>query len=555
LPGTGRTRSRARDAVRAATAYLRTAPPLPLLAALCVVQLAVAFWIGHSSTHNHFVWYSGGDSTEYWTASWSLAHGQIGQSIVGYGVPVLYAWVPLITGTTLLSGLPVIVMVQLLVLVPLALVLLWAVADLLFGRLYAWAVSLLWVVGPLLMLAGFDANYGREFKDLFLAPHWAGLTNMADLPSLVAVLATAWAALRLLARRTIEDAVLAGLLTGVLIGIKPANGFFLPALVVVLAAVRRARPLLAFGAGFAPALLTLALWKQRGLGNLPVTSYRSVREAAGAHPLVAVTSRYVDFSWSHLHRELHDLSEVFWSVRLLEFLALAGAIAVLRRATVRGAFVVLWFVAFCVVKGSSARAEITTTAYYRFVEPGLPAFVLLAAAIGFLLPRRGRPFEPASTPRPLPGGRRVLAAGAIVLGLVPLVLVLVCSPAATAHYARSNALAQDAPLSDALTAAAQPTPGGVRLTWHPVAGHGAKTNYVVFRSQTGDGCGSPSEGAQICVFDMTQVATTTATSFVDPSARGHSWYRIALAANYADTPGASDLMLLGPATPAVSAGR
>jgi hypothetical protein len=378
---------------------------------------------------------------------------------------------------------------------------------------------------------------------------------MADLPSLVAVLAAAWSALRLLERRTFEDAVLAGLLTGVLIGIKPANGFFLPALVVLLAAVRRVRPLLAFGAGFAPALVTLALWKQRGLGHLPVTSYASVREAAGTHPLVASADRYVNFSWSHLHSELHDLSEVFWSVRLLEFLALAGAVAVLRRSPVKGAFVVLWFVAFCVVKGSSSRAEITTLAYYRFVEPGLPAFVLLAAAIGFLLPRRSRPFEAPTSARPLPGGRRLVAVGGAVLGLVPLVLVLASAPAATAHYARSNALAQDAPLSNTLAAAAQPAAGGVRLTWHQVAGHGAKTDYVVFRSQAGDGCGSPPEGAEICIFDMTQVATTTATSFVDSSAHGRTWYRIGFAANYAAAPGASDLMLLGPATSAAPSAR
>jgi len=346
---------------------------------------------------------------------------------------------------------------------------------------------------------------------------------MADLPSLVVVLAAAWSALRLLERRTLEDAALAGLLAGALIGIKPANGFFLPALAVLLAATRRVRPLMVFGAACAPALLTLALWKQRGLGHLPVTSYAAVREAAGAHPLVGSAGRYVNFSWSHLHRELHDLSEVFWSVRLLEFLALAGAVAVLRRSTVKGAFVVVWFAAFCIVKGSSSHSEVTTVAYFRFVEPGLPAFVLLAVAIGFLVPRRGRAFEEAAAPpAPLRGGRGLVAAAGVLLALVPLVLVLASAPAASSHYARSDVLANDVPLSNALAAVAKPVAGGVRLTWHPVAGHGAKTNYVVFRSRTGDGCATPATGAKICALDMTVLAPTTVTFYVDSSAGGRS---------------------------------
>jgi hypothetical protein len=552
LPGIGSTRSRARDAARAAGAWLRAAPPLPLLAGLCALQLAIAFWIAYSSTHNHFVWYSGGDSTEYWTASWSLAHGEIGQTYISYGVPVLYAWVPLVTGTTLLAGLPVIVMLQLIVFVPLALVLLWAVADLLFGRLYAWVATLLWIAGPLLMLAGFRADYRRSFKDLFLAPHWVGMTNMADLPSLVAVLAAAWAALRLYERRTLEDAALAGLLTGVLIGIKPGNGFFLPALAVLLAFVGRIRPLLAFGAGFAPALVTLALWKQRGLGHLPVTSLGAVHEAAGVHPVVAGPGRYVSFDWSHLHSELHDLSEVFWSVRLLEFLAIAGAVAVVRRSSVKGAFLVLWFVAFCVVKGSNSASQVTSLSYYRFVEPGLPAFVLLACSIGFLLPRRGREFTRGSRPAPLPGGLRSVAAGSVPLALVPLVLMLVASPAASAHYARTRQFASDVPLSNALAVTAAPTAQGVRLTWPRLSGHGAKTSYAVFRSSAGDGCGSPPRGGKICLFDMTLVATTADTAYVDSAAHGRHWYRIGLAANYSSTPSASDLMLLGPATSATA---
>jgi hypothetical protein len=548
LPGIERTLSRAREAAAGASGWLTATPALPLLAALCAVQLGIGLWIALATTHNHFVWYSGGDATEYWTGSWSLAHGQIGQTIIGYGVPVLWAWVPLVTGTTLFGGLPVIASLQWLVFVPLALVLFWAVADLLFGRLFAWWASVLWLAGPPLLLAGFSASYRGEFENLFLAPHWFGLTDMADLPSLVAALATAWAALRLLERRTTDDAVLAGLLAGALIGLKPANGFFLPALALVLVAVRKLAPLAAFGAAFVPALVTLALWKERGLGSLPVASSAAAREAATAQPLLAAPNKYLQFNWSHLQQELHDLGDVFWSVRLLEFLAVAGALAALRRSRLKGAFVVLWFAGFCLVKGSSGRSAIVTVSYWRFVEPGLPAFILLVAATVYLVPRSGRAFAPASSPVPLAGGRPTLGAAAVLLAVVPLLLLIAARPASSAHYARIEDLANDAPLTSKMKPAAAAADGSVHLTWSPVSTGATRAYYGVYRSSNGNGCTPPAAGAQACIVEMDSVGVTRAPSFVDRPGAGIHWYRIALLANFRDALDGSDLMLLGPAT-------
>ena len=261
---------------------LRTLGTVPLLAAACAVQLAIVAAIALTSTHNHFVWYSGGDSTEYWTTSWSLGHGLIPQALVGYGVPVAYAWLPPLSGTTLLSGLPVIVVLQGIGLVVLATLLVFGIGDLLFGRRYAWVALALWILGPLLMLWGFSANYAPQFRDLFLAPHWYGLTNMADMPSLVAILATTWAGLRAYESKRIEDGVLAGLFLGLAIGIKPSNGFFVPALAVLLLASRSWRVIVATGVACVPALVTLALWKDKGRGFLPITSSTApVHEACG----------------------------------------------------------------------------------------------------------------------------------------------------------------------------------------------------------------------------------------------------------------------------------
>ena len=103
--------------------------PVPLLLTLAVVELATVAWLAFDTPHNGWVWHSGGDATEYWTAQWSVAHGFVPQAVISYGLPVFYGWVPLVTGTTLLHGLPVIVPLQALILVPLVLVLVWAVAD------------------------------------------------------------------------------------------------------------------------------------------------------------------------------------------------------------------------------------------------------------------------------------------------------------------------------------------------------------------------------------------------------------------------------------------
>lgn len=552
MTGIGSTRSSAAEALTTRFGRIGTAP---LLAAACVLQLAVAALIAATSTHNHLVWYSGGDSTEYWTTSWSLSHGLIPQGLIGYGVPLAYAWLPLVSGATLLSGLPVIVVVQGIGLVVLATLLVFGVGDLLFGRVYAWLALGLWIVSPLLLLWGFSPTYAPQFRDLFLAPHWYGLTNMADLPSLVAVLATTWAGLRAYESRRLQDGVLTGLFLGAALAIKPSNGFFVPALAVLIVASRSWRTVAATAAGCAPALLTLALWKEKGRGYLPVTSTPApLREASGNPPVLAAGGSYVHLDSAHLGMILHDLSEVFWSVRVLEFLFFAGLLGALRRSRVKGAFLGVWCAAFVLVKGSSNLTSITAVSFYRYVEPGLPAFVLLVAATVFLLPRRGRAYEPAAEPRPVPGAWRTVGATAVLLGLVPLVAIAVFPASSSARYVRDNTLANDAPLSSSLAVDATVSGAKVLLDWHPVDTSSTKSYYVVFRSGDASTCTYPPQGAKECDLAMTAIGFTRSTSYVDRPGRGRHWYRIGLEANFRDRLDGSDLMLVGPPTAAAVGG-
>jgi len=503
------------------------------------VQLAITAWFALETPHNGFVWYSGGDATEYWTGEWAVAHLRLTQTVIGWGLPIFYGWVPLVTGTTLLSGLPLIVLAQTLVLVPLTVILFWLVADRLFGRMYAWGATALWVATPPLLVWGMQRqDYRAQFEQGFLAPHVYGLTNMADFPSLVLVLACAWATLRAFDSSRPEDWVFAGLLAGAAIGVKPANAFFLVAVAALLALRRRARGALLYGIAMMPALVTLAVWKERGLGNLPVLSLGEAHEAAG--PVVAAdTGRYIPWDLHHLNMELRDLMEVFWSVRLLEWIAVAGIVAALRHGRARGAFVAVWFVMFCVIKGSSDQASVSTTSYFRLTEPGLPAFVLLAAAIAYLVPRR-RQTPATNPPRAVP--RWAIAATAVVGGLVPLALVLAVRPQpAPGVTLRDNHHSTESPISSDLTAHRS----GRRLVWKPVDGHGARVHYLVLRvdPSTG-GCTPPETGALECFLEGASLTTTFQTSIAVPATP--ATYRVAAAANYLDEPNGGDLLLLGP---------
>jgi hypothetical protein len=522
--------------------------PLPLLVAACLVQLGIGIVVAFASTHNHFVWYSGGDATEYWTSSWLIGHGALSQAFVGYGVPVLWAWLPPLTGASMLSALPVITVVQLVVFVPLCVVLVWSIGDLLFGRLYAWGAVVLWIAFPFLMLWGFRADYAPEFRDFFLAPHWYGLTMMADMPSLLAVLAATWATLRLAESRAPADALLSGALTGVALGIKPANGFFIPAVALLVASARSPRAVLVWCGGIVLPLATLALWKSKGRGSLPILAEGQSREAAGQHPVVAITNTYVHFNWTHFQSILSDLHEVFWSVRLLEFLVIAGLLGALRRSPVKGAFLGLWFVAFCIVKGSSDLVSIPALSYWRFIEPGIPALIFLAASVVFLIPRAGKAYAGARVPRALPGGRRTIGALLGLLVVVPFALMAVLPAANSIRYARDPALGNDAPLSAGLRIVGVAAAAGeVRLSWRSPGTASTRSYYVVYRSQSPETCSVPPEGAKVCDLTMKSIALTRAATFTDHPGPGAHTYRIGLLANFRDRDDGSDLILVGPA--------
>lgn len=535
--------------------WLANVRPVPMLAVLVALQLAQAVYFGLSTPHNGWIWYSGGDATSYWTEQWAVGHFQIPQAVVGYGLPVLYAWAPLVAGPSLITGVPVIVVLQVALLVPLALILFWLLADRLFGRVYAWAAAALWVAGPLLLLHGFVPKYHWIFDQLFLAPHWYGFTNMADLPSVVIVLAIMWLTLRAVDERSPTDAAIAGLLAGLSLGIKPSNAFFVPAVAVLLVGSRQWRQLATWTAGIVPGVITLTIWKARGLGYLPLTSssYARIREAAGDHPLALTTHKYLPFDFHHFGEELANLREVFWSLRFLEFLVFAGAFGVIRKSPLRGLFIVAWFAAFDIVKTSSPRSDFPSATYFRLGEPGLPAFILMVVGIAFCLPSLGRTAANFREPARAQVARlnlRLLVPVAIAIGAVPLLLVATLQNPKTMHVARDGNIVQEAPLTNALDLRARRNADGtVTVSWRRPKVGSAKVNYLIYLSTTGsdNGCTRPASGANECSLDtMQRLAVTASTSFVDrPQFLGQArWYRIGVLATFQRNVVGGDLMLV-----------
>ena len=72
---------------------LEALPVVAGLGFLVALQVGQAFWFAFNTPHNGWIWYSGGDATSYWTEQWAIGHLQIPQAVVGYGLPVYYAWI------------------------------------------------------------------------------------------------------------------------------------------------------------------------------------------------------------------------------------------------------------------------------------------------------------------------------------------------------------------------------------------------------------------------------------------------------------------------------
>src|SRR5919197_4583772 len=390
-----------------AVAGFRESPLAARLAALerfepwvVLAPIVVAQWIGlvifaAVVRHNGWLFYQGGDQTVFYTDAWSLGHGHIPEAEIGYGWSFVLSPVAAIFGSNILSALPLIVLFQTIVLLPVAICCVYGIAARVGGRLLGYLAAALWVFAPFLSIPLWDQRYHAKYVEQFL-PQAFGMTGLGDFPSMVCVLVAAYFCVRALDTHDLLDAALGGLAAGFAIGIKPANALFLAGPFLAFAAARRVRQGGAFGLALLPPLVALVLWKYKGLGHLPFLTPAPKALAVGAGgfgagdlPLGLVVSRYFHFDWYRMHQNSLELREFFWSTRLLQWLPLAGFLAAARRSWPKALLLGGWLGAFVLVKGSSDQASIESGILLRLFLPGFPPILILAALIPLLVPTVG----------------------------------------------------------------------------------------------------------------------------------------------------------------------
>ncbi len=539
--------------------------PWVVVGPLVVVQwlALVAFVV--TVRHNGWLFYQGGDQTFFYTSSWVVGHGHIPDAAIGWGwsyilVPVTWAF-----GASFLNALPAILLIQTVILLPLGLIAVYLIAERIGGRLLGYISGGLWVALPYAVIPLWDQRYHEKYVEQFL-PQALGLTGLGDFPSMVIVLWSAYFVVRSLDTRALPDAAAAGLLAGFAIGVKPANALFLGGVALAYLAARRWRAGLAFGAGLVLPVLALTVWKARGLGTLPLFGMTELRLAAGATGVVAASnsglSKYLHFDWGELQRNFAGIREFFWSVRVLQWIVIAGFLGVLRRSLPKALLLGGWFAAFLVFKGGSNAANIEEGTFFRLFMPGFPPLVIMLASIVLLVPTYGPRLadrfgvlRARETTWRTPG----LIAGAVVLGLIPA-LLFVALPSlhnrSAAKYFEENVYVPVTYQGVGLTATR--TPGGVLLRWHAPAAH-AKVFYRIFRQAAfgyydyrlpprvaGVRCLPPNGGASDCAVEMDTVGVTRGHTFVDTPGPGKGqWaYRIGVMGNWLNDVKGGDVMVI-----------
>jgi hypothetical protein len=532
--------------------------PRAVLGTLVAAQIALVLLLALSVEHNGWVWFQGGDQIWMTTTGWLLGQRDLPPTEIGYLWPGAQAPVTWATGPAYVQVLPPLVLAQVLVLGPIAVLCVYGIAAQIGGRLLGYWSALLWVIAPFAAIPLFVDRYHERWVEQFL-PQALGLTAMSDFPSMVLVLAGAYFVVRSLAPGRMGDAALAGVLIGAGVGLKPPNLLVAVGAALAYVVARRWREGLACGVAIVPALLVLLLWKVRGLGQVPAFALEQAQVAAGSHP-VAVDlklDRYLDLDFEHWKEQMNLLREFFWSQRVAQWAPFAGLIAVL--SVRRGAIAALlggWLAAYLVVKGFSPLASIESGSFWRLLMPAWPAYLLLFASIPLLVPTLARRLGDRVLPRATtPVAPRWIAVAAVVTVLVPGIAIAISSPLGRTE-AQQQTVVQDfesgnilTPVDDGVQLAVQSDGASRRLSWTGGGSWRADVFYRVYRHDGSDEdtvCYQSGGTAWYCLLNSEPIATTRDLSFVDPEAPPTATYRIGVGTNWADDPEFGDVFAFSP---------
>jgi hypothetical protein len=526
-------------------------PPWVLLGALILADWAIAAEVGRIALHDGPLYYHGGDGTWYYTSAWLLGTGRLPYAAISFGYPLLIAPIAAIAGPSMLDGLPAIIAFNQLVLAPLALLCTYGIVRMMAGRCYAYLATLAWVIFPVAVIHYFLADYHTEYVDMTL-PTALGLNGRGDFPSLVVLLVASYFTLRLGAGGRDLDALAAGLAVGLALMIKPSNALFVPAPLLVLFVARKWRGLGLASLAVLPSILGLALWKHRGLGNLPafaggrdglLLASIALAMVAGIH---LDLHRYLNFDWWHLHSNLDAIREYTWSQRMVYFCGLGGLVGLVRRSTPVALLAGTWLASFLIVKGSSPVVGFSDGSFLTHMVPAFPAYFLMVVSVPFLIPFWGRRRErPATTGL---GRSRLPAAATGILSAITLAGVLAVGllPTSTNAAAARTDRTLYIPL-DAFRLSARATGRAVTLTWTGRLPSGIQGTFAVLRARRPISADCPYRGgSNLCYYTAPFIATVPRrlSSFVDHPPLGRWTYRVAMSASPIPPQQLTDFILL-----------
>lgn len=515
--------------------------PRAAVAAVIVGQIVGTIGFGVlAATHNGWVWFQGGDQIYFVSDAWAIGRWILPPAEVGLGWPLLLAPITWLTGATFVQALPLVVVLNVLVLAPLATVCIYAIACRIAGRALGLWVALLWVIAPYAVIPLFVERYHERWIDQFV-PQAIGLTAMADFPSTVLTLVVVLLVLRSIDARAWTEAALAGSLAAYSGFTKTPNLLIVGGVVLAYVVARRWREGIAFLVALAPLAITLSIYKQRGLGYLPAFSLDEIRVAGSVFGIELPRNHFVTVDVDHWRTQMDQLREYFWSARLAQWAPFAGLVAVARVKPAAAALLGGWLAAFLVVKGMSPRASIEANTFWRLLMPAWPAYLLLVASIPLLVPgllralgHRAHP-TPASVFPPRPA----VVGGALAV-IVPFIAVSTTTKLDSADdfvLRKDGAAVFLTPVVDQLNPRIRETANGTRLVWTPVSWR-ADVTYRVFRSdQPGTDVGCGVSGVLRCSLLSTAIAETRGSAWLDEGPVPGAVYRVGASTDYRGIPG------------------
>ena len=537
--------------------------PWIVLAPLVLAQWIAVAVLALIVQHNGWLYYQGGDQTWFYTSAWEVGNGRIPETLVGYLWPFVLVPLTWIAGPSFLSGLPGIMLLQVVVLLPIGLLCAYAAAARIGGRLFGYVAGVGWIAAPFLVIPLFVGRYHERWTEQTL-PQALGLTGLGDFPSMILLMVAAVFVLRALDGAARGDVIAAGVTTGLAIGLKPANGLFVFAPLAALALARRWRDGAVFAATLAPAVVTLVLWKYRGTG-ISILALEPHHLAAGEPPhpseltIWERAKKFVPLDIHQINQQFLGFREYFWSARLLEYLPVAGVLGAARRSVPKATFLAVWLAAFFVVKGSSEAVNVETASIWRLLMPAWPAYFLLTMSLLLLVPVWGARLAndfPARL-RAIRWPRAVVALAALALA-VPLVATAVLPATSGESSAKLPLQTLFLPIDEDFNLTVMAVEGGLDLRWRDVDPRTARSFFVVYRSpieytlnpndprviHQGRLCEESPGDAPRCTIEMEEVGRTREPRFVDRAPQGTWTYRIGLAANWRDDESAGDAFVI-----------